>query len=92
MSYITVRNDDRLKGLLKEIFTDEFMQQHTNFESFTYFCYSSAVIANWDADPMVYDDFLLNRFVQESTEFDTFDNMVRAATDARFGHKMDAEQ
>lgn len=92
MSYVTVRNDDRLKGLLKEIFTDEFMQQHTNFESFTYFCYSSAVITNWEADPMVYDDFLLNRFVQESTEFDTFDNMVRAATDARFGREMRKEQ
>ncbi|MBQ2782869.1 MAG: hypothetical protein IJO41_04245 [Oscillospiraceae bacterium] len=87
MSYVTVRNDARLKKLLQEIFTDEFMQQHTNFENFTYFCYSSAVITNWEADPMVYDEDLLNRFVQESTEFDTFDNMVRTATDARFGQK-----
>ena len=84
MSCVRVRNDERLKRLLREIFTDEFMQANTNFESFEYFCYSSAVINDWDADVMIYDEELLNWFVMESTEFCTFDEMVRAATNQHF--------
>ena len=83
MSCVTVRNDEKIKKYLQEIFTDEFMQKHTNFESFEYFRYSSAVITNWDADPMVYDENLLDWFVFESTEFQSFDEMVRAAADQR---------
>lgn len=81
MSFVQVHNSDRLRRLLQEIFTDHFMQENTNFISFEYFRYSSAVIANWDADIMVYNDDLLNRFVAESTRFSTFDEMVTAAAD-----------
>ena len=79
MSCVTVRNDEKIKKYLQEIFTDEFMQKHTNFESFEYFRYSSAVITNWEADPMIYDEDLLDWFVFESTEFQNFNEMVRAA-------------
>lgn len=87
MSTVTVQNDEKLRGFFAAIFTDHFMQTHTNFEKFEYFRYSSAVIANWDADPMVYDEALLDLFVQESTAFHSFDEMVRNATEQYFAEK-----
>lgn len=87
MAYITINNDDKFKKLLNDIFTDEFMRQCTNFESFEYFKYSSAVIANWEAEKMVYDEKLLDMFVNESTRFSSFDEMVRTASDRRFKQK-----
>lgn len=89
--YITVNNDEKLKNLLKEIFTDQFMQDCTNFENFEYFKYSSAVICNWDAPKMVYDETLLNLFVKESTVFTTFDEMVKKAADIRFSEKRSSQ-
>lgn len=84
MSYRQVQNSGKLKALLRDIFTDDFMVANTNFERFEYFRYSSAVIVNWDAEVMVYDEALLDRFVAESTRFHTFDEMVKAATDRYF--------
>lgn len=89
--YVRVRNDEKLKNLLQEIFTDEFMFQYTNFETFRYFKYSSAVICNWEAETMIYDEDLLNLFVKESTDFFTFEEMVKKATDLRFGTKAEAK-
>ena len=66
------------------VFTDEFMQENTNFENFEAFKYSSAVIANWTKDEMVYAKLLMDGFVKESTKFETFDELVMAAADAKF--------
>ena len=82
--YITVDNDERLKRLLREIFTDSFMQEHTNFQTLAHFKYSSAVICDWEAERMIYDEDLLTLFVKESTQFGSFDEMVRKATDEAF--------
>ncbi len=82
--YVTIDNSEKLKNLLKDIFTDSFMKKYTKFENFEYFKYSSAVILNWDADRMIYDEKLLDMFVKESTSFRNFDEMVRTASDIRF--------
>ena len=83
--YVSVEMDAEFRKLLQVIFTDEFMKENTNFDNFEAFQYSSAVIANWKADPMVYAKLLMDGFVQESTRFKSWDEMVRAAADARFG-------
>lgn len=83
--YVRVEMDARLRKLLNVIFTDEFMQTNTNFENFEAFQYSSAVITNWKAEHMVYAELLMNGFVKESTRFETWDEMVKAAADAKFG-------
>ena len=76
--------DQELRDLLETIFTDQFMQENTNFENFEAFQYSSAVIANWKAETMVYAQLLMDGFVKESTRFETWEEMVQAAADARF--------
>ncbi len=83
--YVAVEMDEEFRNLLQTIFTDEFMKENTNFENFEAFQYSSAVIANWKAEQMVYAKLLMDGFVQESTRFQTWDEMVMAAADARFG-------
>lgn len=82
--YVTVKMDQELRKLLDTIFTDQFMKENTNFENFEAFQYSSAVIANWKAENMVYAQLLMDGFVRESTRFETWDEMVRAAADAKF--------
>lgn len=77
-------NDAAFQRLLRDVFTDEFMQMHTRFQNFEGFRYSSAVIVDWNADPMVYNEELLDYFVRESTDFPTWDAMARAAADRRF--------
>lgn len=84
MSFVFIDDAPKLMGLFSDIFTEEFMGHHTRFQSFEGFRYSSAVIVNWDAPRMVYNDGLLDRFVQESTDFPSWDAMVRAATEARY--------
>ena len=79
MAFVTVKNDETLKRFFESIFTDAFMKTYTNFESFEYFRYSSAVIADWTAAEMVYNEELLDLFVRESTRFQSFDEMIRAA-------------
>ena len=61
--YVTVKMDQELRDLLDTIFTDEFMKENTNFENFEAFQYSSAVIANWKAETMVYAQLLMDGFV-----------------------------
>ena len=85
MAFLTIANEAPFRKLLADIFTDEFMQKHTNFQTFEGFKYSSAVITNWDADIMIYSEDLLNLFVRESTEFDSWNKMVIAAVDEKKG-------
>lgn len=83
--YAYVEMDEKLRKILDMIFDDSFMQENTNFENFEAFQYSSAVITNWKSDQMVYAKLLMDGFVKESTRFETWDEMVRAAADAKFG-------
>jgi len=85
--YISYDNNDKFKKVLEDVFTDEFMQEYTNFENFEAFRYSSAVITDWTAPRMVYSKLLMDGFVNESTKFSSWDEMVTTATDIRFGLK-----
>lgn len=87
MSTVTLHYDEKLRRFFAAIFTDDFMRAHTRFEKFEYFRYSSAVILNWDAEQPLYDEALLDLFVQESTDFCTFDGMIHAAADEYFAEK-----
>ena len=82
--YVFLGNAPELMKLLEDIFTDDFMQQHTRFESFDGFKFSSAVMVNWKADTIVYAPLLLDSFVKESTQFSNWDEMVRSATSQRY--------
>ena len=81
--YVPVSPD--LRKTMTEIFTEDFMKEETNFDSFEAFQFSSAVFVNWKSDIMVYDEEVLNTFVKESTRFSSWDEMVKAAADRRFG-------
>ncbi len=83
--YVTVEMDEEFRNLLERIFNDDFMKAHTNFENFEGFKYSSAVIANWNAEKMVYAQLLMDNFVKESTEYSSWEEMVKAAADEAFG-------
>lgn len=83
--YVFVDVDENFKKLMENIFNDSFMQENTNFENFEGFQYSSAVITNWKSDRMVYSQLLMDNFVRESTRFNSWNEMVMAATDAKFG-------
>jgi len=85
--YISYDNNDKFKKILEDVFTDEFMQKYTNFENFEAFRYSSAVITDWTAPRMVYSKLLMDGFVNESTRFSSWDEMVTTATDMRFSLK-----
>lgn len=79
MAFVTVDNDEIFRGFLATIFSDDFMRRHTNFTSFEFFRYASAVIANWNADKMIYDEHLMDLFVKESTEYESLDEMIHSA-------------
>ena len=83
--YIRVKAGDDFWTLMDMIFTDQFMKKHTNFDSFEYFRYSSAVMVNWGGEYMIYPEKVFNNFIVESTEFSNWDQMVMAAADERFG-------
>lgn len=83
--YIRVKAGDDFWNLMDMIFTDQFMKKHTNFDSFEYFRYSSAVMVNWGGEYMIYPEEVFNNFIVESTEFSNWDQMVMAAADERFG-------
>lgn len=82
--YVFLENAPELMKLLEDVFTDEFMKQHTRFENFEGFKFSSAVMVNWNADTIVYAPLLLDSFVKESTRFSNWDEMVRSATSLRY--------
>ena len=84
MAFQYVDYPQKMKDLLMQIFDDSFMQANTRFQSFEGFRYSSAVFVNWNSDCLIYDDALLDRFVQESTRFSTWDEMIQTATDLSF--------
>lgn len=84
MAFQYVDYPQELKNLMVQIFDDAFMQANTRFQSFEGFRYSSAVFVNWNSDQLIYDDALLDRFVQESTRFSSWNEMVQTATDLRF--------
>ncbi len=54
--YIRVKAGKEFWDILNIIFTDAFMQKYTNFESFEYFRYSSAVMVNWGGEYMIYPE------------------------------------
>ncbi len=83
--YVSINNTQELKDLLNKIFSDEFMEKHTNFKNSEGFRYSSAVMASWDAPRLVYSLTVFDNFVKESTEYESWDEMVKAATDEAFG-------
>ncbi|HIV79847.1 MAG TPA: hypothetical protein IAB13_02665 [Candidatus Avanaerovorax faecigallinarum] len=83
--YIRVKAGDDFWNLMDMIFTNQFMKKHTNFDSFEYFRYSSAVMVNWGGEYMIYPEKVFNNFIVESTEFSNWDQMVMAAADERFG-------
>ena len=85
--YVSYNNDEKMKKILADIFTDEFMQKHTKLENFEAFRYSSAVMVTWDSPRLVFAKTLLDGFVRESSEFDSWDEMVTTASDERFGKK-----
>ena len=82
--YVSLANGPELMKLLEDVFTDEFMQQHTRFDDFDGFRFSSAVMVNWKANTIVYAPLLLNSFVKESTNVADWDEMVRTAVDLRY--------
>ncbi len=72
-----------IKNFFCEIFHDDFMREYTNFDSFETFQYSSAVFINWSADILCYREKVFDRFVQESTSFTSWDEMVQKASDLK---------
>lgn len=84
MAFVYADNSPQFRELLGRIMNDDFMAAHTRFPTFEGFCYSSAVFVNWSADELVYNEEVLNNFVRESTQFQSWDEMVRAATDTYF--------
>ena len=79
MAFQYVDYPQEMNDLLSRIFSDAFMQAHTRFQSFEGFRYSSAVFVNWNSDQLIYNEALLDRFVQESTQFSSWEEMVRTA-------------
>lgn len=82
--FVFLDNAPELMKLLEDVFTDEFMKEHTRFDNFDGFKFSSAVMVNWNADTIVYAPLLLDSFVKESTQFSDWDEMVRSATSLRY--------
>lgn len=81
MAFEYVDAPAEFKQYLKDIFTDEFMQTETNFKTFDGFQFSSAVFVNWKSDTMVYNKEVFDRFVGESTNFSSWEEMVCTAAD-----------
>lgn len=82
--FLHTGNPPELRHLLADIFTDEFMKKYTRFENYAAFRYSGSVIVNLDADPLIYIPQLFDNFVKESTNFLSWEEMVKTATDIRF--------
>ena len=83
--YVVCRHGSEASQFAEYHFTDEFMEENTNFSNFEGFQYSSAVITNWKADKMVYAQLLMDNFVKESTRFSSWEEMVQVAAEQRFG-------
>ena len=84
MAFQYVDFPPEFRKMLEDIFSDEFMQENSRFESFEGFQYSSAVFVNWKSDQLVYNEEVFDAFVRESTRFSSWEEMVRTATDKHF--------
>lgn len=73
-----------LRNLLDRIFSEDFMREHTSFDSFEAFQFSSAVFLDWSKDCLVYNDAVFDAFVRESTCFSNWEEMVCTGTDLYF--------
>lgn len=82
--YVHVTAESEFWKMLDLIFTDAFMKTYTNFDSFEYFRYSSAVMVNWGGSEMIYQKEIFNHFIVESTSFQSWEEMVMKAADLRF--------
>ena len=70
-----------LKDRLYEILNENFMQKYTNFENFDHFQFSSAVFLNWNSSVIIYSEARLDGFVEESTTFKTWKEMLTKAVE-----------
>ena len=82
--YVVLGDAPALMKLLEDVFTDAFMRENSRFDNFDGFKFSSAVMLNWQAETIVYAPLLLDAFVRESTCFQSWDEMVRAAVEQRY--------
>jgi len=87
MDFEYVEYTKELKDLLENIFNDTFMQQNSKFQDFKSFQFSSAVFVNWNSDQLIYSKSVFDGFVGESTDFMSWDEMVRIGTDLYFKSK-----
>ena len=84
MDFEYVEYTKELKELLESIFTDTFMQRNSRFEDFKSFQFSSAVFVNWNSDQLIYSKSIFDGFVAESTDFKSWDEMVKKGTEIHF--------
>ena len=84
MAFVYVDYPPEFRELLGRIMNDAFMVKNTRFQSFEGFRYSSAVFVNWNSDQLVYNEEVFDNFVKESTRFESWEEMVRAATNQFF--------
>jgi hypothetical protein len=76
MIVIKQRNGDKA---ITDYFTDEFMQEYTNFHSFKEFTFSSIVWIDWSQNVVITRESLLDRFVAGSSVFETWHEMFEKA-------------
>lgn len=86
MAFIRVEATPELRKHIKTIFTDDFMQKYTNFTCFMDFQSSSSVFLNWGSILWVYNEEVFDGFVKESTQFSSWNEMVKKAADEAFGN------
>lgn len=84
MAFVYVDYPPQFRELLEKILNDDFMGRYTRFQSFEGFRYSSAVFVNWNAEQLVYNEEVFDNFVRESTDFESWDEMVKSAADSFF--------
>ncbi len=87
MAFLRVEATPELRKYINTIFTDEFMQKYTNFTNFMDFQSSSSVFLNWGSILWVYNEEVFDGFVKESTQFSSWNEMVKAAADETFVKK-----
>jgi len=81
MAFEFIPTTPEFKQTLEKMFTDEFMQKYTNFENFRDFKSSSAVFLNWESAFMVYNAEVFDGFVKESTQFSSWEEMIKTASE-----------
>jgi hypothetical protein len=89
MDFEYVEYTKELKELLENAFTDAFMQENSNFEDFKSFQFSSAVFVTWNSDQLIYSKSLFDGFVAESTNFKSWEVMVKKGMELYFKSKND---